>query len=253
MRARLFAGIMLASLPCLALAQHGSGPIQSDPQLAAAQQAMNAGDRVQALVLFKQAAADGKPEAMAQVAQIYLDGGGGVTPDYAAAMDWAQKAANSGVGRGNLFLGEIWMKGLGVEADPETALGYFLKADAEGDMKAGRYAGLIAQQRGDDAMAAKWFRKAAEAGDITSQYYLGKAYETGSGVSKDFAQAMEWYRQSASRGDIIASDGMVGMAGLYERGEGVPQDEDKAIALYHQAADVGNAAAASALRRLGKD
>jgi TPR repeat protein len=248
-RACLLSVACLVMLPGLTLAQEHH--FQSDPQLAAAQKAMDAGDWAQSLTLFKQAAADGKSAALEHIAQIYLEGGKGVKKDYAAAMAWAQKAADAGRSRGYLFLGQIWMKGLGVSANLEKALAYFKKADAEGDMKAGRYVGLIAQQRGDDATAAKWFRKAAEAGDITSQYYLGRAYETGRGVPRDYAEAMKWYRTSASRGDIIASDGMVGMAGLYEKGEGVPRDLAKAKALYSQAAGLGNKAASKALARLG--
>ncbi len=240
---------LMAMPPCLALAQN---PIASDPQLAAAKAARDAGNGTQALKLFTAAAADGKPEAMVQIAQIYLEGEKGVAQDYAAAMEWAQKAADAGAGRGNLLLGQIWMKGLDVPADPDKALEYFKMADATGDMKAGRYIGLIAQQKGDASTAAQWFRRSAELGDITSQYYLGHAYETGAGAPQDYVAAMAWYQKSASRGDIIASDGMVGMAGLYERGLGVPQDMTKAVAVYQQAAGLGNGLAKAALVRLGK-
>jgi len=245
----LLTGAFLLMLPCMTQAQ---GHQESDPQLAAAQKAMDDGDFSQSLTLFKQAAADGKSAALEHVAQIYLEGGNGVEKDYAAAMEWAQKAADVGQGRGNLYLGQIWMNGLGATADFEKALAFFKKADDEGDMKAGRYVGLIAQKRGDETTAAQWFRKAAEAGDITSQYYLGRAYETGSGVPRDYAEAMAWYNKSASRGDKVASDGMVGMAGMYENGEGVPKDMEKTLALYRHAADLGNLAALKALARLGQ-
>lgn len=245
----LLAMVLMAVLPGMAMAQTR---IDADPELAAAKAALDAGHGAEGLELFKTAAKAGKSEAMAQVARIYLEGEGGVMPDYAAAMEWAQKAADAGAGRGNLLLGQIWMQGLGVAVDPDKALGYFKLAAAGGDMKAGRYAGLIAQQQGDVQTAADWFRQAAEQGDITSQYYLGQAYETGTGVPQDDVAAMAWYQKSASRGDIIASDGMVGMAGLYERGLGVPQDMTKAVAVYQQAAGLGNGAAKAALVRLGK-
>jgi uncharacterized protein len=57
-------------------------------------------------------------------------------------------------------------------------------------MKAGRYIGLIAQQNGDVQTAVQWFRRAAERGDITSQYALGQAYETGVGAPLDYVAAM---------------------------------------------------------------
>lgn len=249
MRMTFLAGAFVALLPSMALAQN---PGNSDPQRAAAKAAMDAGNGPQALKLPTAAAAEGKPETMAQIAQLYLEGEKGVTRDYAAAMEWAQKAADAGVGRGNLLLGQIWMKGLGVVADQDKALEYFKMADNGGDMKAGRYVGLIAKEKGDVQSAAQWFRHSAELGDITSQYYLGHAYETGAGAPQDYVAAMAWYQKSASRGDIIASDGMIGMAGLYERGLGVTQDIAMALALYQQAADLGNETAKAALTRLGK-
>jgi uncharacterized protein len=183
----LLAGAFIALLPCMGPAQ---GVLEADPQLAAAKAAMDAGDGLQALDLFKTAAKSGKSEAMEQIAQIYLEGKGGVPQDPAAARDWAQKAADEGIGRGDLLLGQIWMSGLGVTADQDKALGYFELADEAGDMKAGRYIGLIAQQNGDVQTAVQWFRRAAERGDITSQYALGQAYETGVGAPLDYVAAM---------------------------------------------------------------
>lgn len=248
MRQFLMAGTFLLMMTSAALAQTH---VMNDPELAGAQKAMNAGQTAQALNLFKDAAASGNSTAMEHVAQIYLSGGSGVRQDYSAAREWAQKAADAGKGRGNTFLGQIWMNGWGVAADLDKALAHFEQASAQGDMKAGRYIGLIAQKRGDHVAAAKSFLKAAEAGDITSLFYIGRAYEFGTGVPLDYAKAMEWYTKSASRGDIIASDGMVGMAGLYETGKGVPQDLDHAVEIYRGAAELGNASAIEALARLG--
>lgn len=248
-RKMFLAGVVAALVPCMGLAEP---PFAADPQLAAAKAAVDAGNGPEALDLFKAAAGAGNSEAMAQIAWIYLEGAAGVPQDYAAAREWAQKAAEAGAGRGDMLLGEIWMKGLGVVANQEKALDHLKKADSAGDMKAGRYIGLIAREEGDPQTAARWFRHSAELGDITSQYYLGQAYETGAGAPLDYVAAMAWYRKSASRGDVVASDGMIGMAGLYEHGLGVTQDAAKALALYQQAAALGNEAAKAALIRFGK-
>ena len=48
-------------------------------------------------------------------------------------------------------------------------------------MKSTRYIGLIALERHKDTEAARWFEKGAIEGDITSQYYLGRAYQAGRG------------------------------------------------------------------------
>ena len=162
-----------------------------------------------------------------------------------------QTQADAGDTRAMSELGKAYLYGNGVEADPALALSYFEQADAAGDRKAARYLGLIAAQNGDLAKAAQWYAKGAQNGDITSQYYLGLAYQTGSRVAQDFDLAMQWFETAAERGDIIASDGMVGMASLYEAGQGVAIDMDRATTLYRQAADLGNEAAIAALMRLG--
>ena len=170
--------------------------------------------------------------------------------DAATDIGALEVRAEAGDTRALTDLGRAYLYGDGVEIDTVLALSYFQQADAAGDMKAPRFLGLIALESGDTAEAAIWFAKGAENGDITSQYYLGRAYQTGEGVEQDFALAMQWYETAATRGDLIASDGMVGMASLYEAGQGVEVDLDRAIALYTQAAGLGNETAQAALDRI---
>jgi len=49
----------------------------------------------------------------------------------------------------------------------------------------------------DEAQAAKWYQKAAEAGNTKAQFYLGRLYEEGLGIAKDEARAMQWYLKAA--------------------------------------------------------
>lgn len=210
------------------------------------------GDMATALKDLTPAAEAGNADAQGRLGEMYQTGRG-VDTDYEKALYWLQKAADQGNARAYLNLGLIYKNGLGVEKNDEKAKASFEAAAKGGDFKAPRYLGLYAQAAGDDEKAASWFKDAAEKGDITSQYYLGQAYEQGRGVKQDYTLAMQWYEKSASRGDHVASDGMVGMAGLYEKGLGVDKDLDKAIALYKQAAAVDNEAAKEALKRLGVD
>jgi TPR repeat protein len=48
--------------------------------------------------------------------------------------------------------------------------------------------------------AAKWWRKAAEAGDEVAQWHMGLCYYYGRGVDRDVARAMLWFRKAASQG-----------------------------------------------------
>lgn len=213
-------------------------------------QLIEAHDYSHALAILNAAVARGDTEAMAILGQMYLSGEQGVPQDYARAYRYSKKAAAKGNANGQFNLGMMYSQGLGVSVHQKKALAYFEAARTGGHMKAGRYIGLYHAQHGEEALAVDDYRQAANAGDITSQYYLGRAYEQGIGVQRDYAQALAWYTKAASRGDHVASDGMVGLASLYEHGEGVAVDLTQAKALYERAALLGNTEAQNALKRL---
>lgn len=50
-----------------------------------------------------------------------------------------------------------------------------------------------AYAKGDFAVAAKMFRKAADQGNATAQDSLGVMYVNGEGVPQDYAQAYAWF------------------------------------------------------------
>lgn len=203
-----------------------------------------------AQVILNAAIAQGNSEALAIYGQMYLDGQQGVPQDYARAYAYFNNAAAKGNSNGLFNLGMLYWQGLGVVKQPQIALKYFEAARKAGNMKSGRYIGLYHEQHGQYIRAVADYRQAANAGDITSQYYLGRAYQQGKGVTRDYAQALSWYTKAASRGDHVASDGMVGLASLYEHGQGVTVDLPRASALYAQAAQLGNTNAQAALKRL---
>ena len=79
------------------------------------------------------------------------------------------------------LLGECYIKGKGVKADP--------------------------------AEAVKWYRLAADQGLDEAQYNLGVAYLEGSGVEKDRVEAAKWFRMAADQGMEDAAK-MMKMNGL---------------------------------------
>ena len=54
----------------------------------------------------------------------------------------------------------------------------------------------------------KWWRKAAEQGDVRAQNNLGVRYENGQGVGKDINEAVKWYRKAAEQGDAKAKENL---------------------------------------------
>ena len=89
----------------------------------------------------------------------------------------------------------------------------------------------------DYAEAARWFRKAADAGDAAAMVDLGALFVHGQGVAKDPGQGAEWFRKAAALGN---RNGMRNLGALHAGGRGVPLDLAKAVALFRQAAAAGD-------------
>ncbi|HYE34283.1 caspase family protein [Methylocaldum sp.] len=86
-------------------------------------------------------------------------------------------------------------------ANYASALKVWLPKAEEGDATAQLYVGQIYEkglgQEADYGAAAKWYRKAAEKGNAQAQINLGHLYEKGLGVAKDGVAAGSWYRKAS--------------------------------------------------------
>ncbi len=60
-----------------------------------------------------------------------------------------------------------------------------------------------ADQREMDEVVSLW-REAAELGYAEAQYALGKFFDFGSGVKKDYSEAFKWYHKAADQGHAVA-------------------------------------------------
>jgi TPR repeat protein len=100
----------------------------------------------------------------------------------------------------------------------------------------------------DDEESARWYRKAAEAGDTLGMLDLAGCYELGTGVPQNDELAVQWYRKAANRRSPSAT---YDLARMYESGRGVPRDRAQARILYQRAADLGDAEAKKWLKRSG--
>ena len=54
--------------------------------------------------------------------------------------------------------------------------------------------------RQDYAEALRWYRKAAEQGDVQAQYNLGLMYYNGQGVRQNFHLSKEWFGKACDGG-----------------------------------------------------
>jgi TPR repeat protein len=93
-----------------------------------------------------------------------------------------------------------------VEARWAEAPSFMERAAGQGVTGAQERCGLIFATGGRSvpqnwATAAKWWRKAAEAGMREAQWFLGVCYYYGRGVERDVARANVWFRKSAAQSD----------------------------------------------------
>jgi uncharacterized protein len=98
-------------------------------------------------------------------------------------------------------------------------------------------AGIAAYENENYREAMKQLRPLAEKGDPNAQYYVGRMYEKGEGVSKDSEQVVKWYTKSAEAGQRKAQYRLaVGYAyGL----SGLPTDEELAVKWLRKSAEAG--------------
>ncbi|MGI9305067.1 MAG: hypothetical protein ACR2RB_20530, partial [Gammaproteobacteria bacterium] len=86
-------------------------------------------------------------------------------------------------------------------ANYATALKIWLPVAQEGDAAAQTYVGEIYEKglglEADYNLAAQWYQKAAEQGYSRAMINLGYLYEGGLGVNRDLTTAMNWYRKAS--------------------------------------------------------
>ena len=74
----------------------------------------------------------------------------------------------------------------------------------------------------------------AHHGDVSSQFWLGAAYEQGWFGKTNFREALKWFRMAASQDNADAQNSL---GQMYEDGEGVKQNCVVAAAWYRKAAE----------------
>lgn len=132
----------------------------------------------------------------------------------------------------------------------ETVYWESIKRNAtNGDIKAQLYVGMIYALGSDDffkdnseykldtkisenlEQAVYWFRKAAEQGEVNSQFFLGKSYYEGDGVTQDYTQAVYWFRKAAEQGN---TDAQFHLGLCYDNGYGIEKDGNTALYWYEK-------------------
>ena len=107
-------------------------------------------------------------------------------------------------------------------------------------------AGSAAYDAGDYDKARRIWQPLAEKGDVRAQRGMGKLYEKGRGVERDFATALKWYRPAAEKGD---AESQYRLSVGYGYGLGVKKNEAKAMEWLRKAAENGQKRAQRSLAK----
>ena len=134
-------------------------------------------DKTEAFNWYKKAAENNHTISQYNLGLCY-EIGYGTKKDPAAAKEWYQKAAKAGFERAKLR----------ADHSPDELFQLGLNASNNGDQKA----------------ANDLYLMAAEVGNIKAQLALGHWYEEDAGISKDRQEAVKWYRKAAEQGDVNA-------------------------------------------------
>ena len=100
------------------------------------------------------------------------------------------------------------------------------EGDATAQFTLGKHYYFGDQVEKDLDQAARWFTAAAEQGVPGAQFYLGYMYDDGVGIAQDATLAAKWYRAAAEQGHPEAQENL---GRLYWHGRGVPRDRKQGL------------------------
>jgi TPR repeat protein len=197
------AGAEAAALPDAAL-PGGQDEIHDVPEEVAVD---DDGHALEANVVmyYRQAALQGDVNAQVAMGQLHYHGFRGVPRDLAKAASYFQMAVDRGDATAHAMLGQMYLQGVGVPQNNETAFNLFTKGAAKKAVAAMNGLGYMYLNGIGTAVntsqALRWFKSAAENGNADAQFNLGSIYFGGlSGVAVDAGAALRYFALAAQQG-----------------------------------------------------
>lgn len=158
-------------------------------------------DVQQALAWYQKAAEKGYAKAMYNLGWHYYNGVG-VAQDDQQAVYWYQKAADAGHSDAMNNLGECYAHGRGVARDLDRAMALYQKAAECGNIVAEFNLGWHLEQMGRMDEAYRYYRIAADGGEESAWWALGRFYEAGDVVERDEKEAFRCYEKGRDLGSV---------------------------------------------------
>ncbi|SFJ37072.1 tetratricopeptide repeat protein, partial [Albimonas pacifica] len=117
-----------------------------------------------------------------------------------------------------VYLGNNLEEGVGAEADPVAANGWYRRAAELEDAEAMVYLGNNLEEgvgaEADPVAANGWYRRAAELGDARAMGNLGNKLARGVGAEADPAAALQWSRRAVEAGGVEFRGGYAVLSAL---------------------------------------
>lgn len=136
--------------------------------------------------------------------------------EFVDRIDGMHELARLGVAAAQFALGLMYQDGVGVAADKAKAAEWYRKAAEQGDVGSQYNLAQLYVNDGDSVEAAKWFRRAAELGHAGAQYNYGCLCALGQGVKQDFRAAAGWFYKAADAG---LAEAQYTLGDMHMRGE----------------------------------
>lgn len=219
-----------------------AGAVTADPQNArlnyqAGRAYSQAGDHAKAFFYFDRANSLGSLRAAVAIADAYSTGSG-VSKDMDKAVEIYKRAASRGDPEAVVEIGKYYSKGPAKNVD--LALNWLTSVQTgEAFMALGN---LYLTEVKNDAIALKWYRKAAELKMPHAYRLLGEAYSSGRGVPQDDEEALKWDKLAWEALPKVTTR----IAGYYQRAG----DTEQMLQWLERGAARGDSASADALGRL---
>ncbi|AHG22774.1 hypothetical protein Z042_12465 [Chania multitudinisentens RB-25] len=202
---------------CLPLAEQGQ--MKAQYILGEAYESGSSGlpeDRLLSLKWYMEAAKQGDSEAQRKVGDLFCFNGSelAINPDYNAALEWYNKAAEQENIVAIHHLGWMHEKGLGVEADLEQAAHYYLKSAEKGFFQSCFNLALLFARQDQFTQAEYWLEKAAQAGNDEQKLVVAmEYYASDNGIPVNEELALHWFNVSAKMNNRNAQQGLAAIYG----------------------------------------
>jgi uncharacterized protein len=188
--------------------------------------------------LLELAAAQDHAEALFELARLHIDGRHyerDVVRGTAMLEQADRLGANDDI---RTALGTMYAQGVFGASDYTTAHDWLSKHAEGGDGEFECYLGRLAENTGDFAEAAKWYRLAKAHKYEDAMWRLADLLLEGKGVAPSVAEALSLLELASSEFDCAAAHYRLGE--IYDEGKYVVQDRAKAAGNFYIAADVGH-------------